>query len=99
MPKTLEDLSRFVDAETEALGPEAEAEREALRMRFRLAVALGERRVELGLTQAELAERVGIDQAEISRIENGNANPTTRTLMALLAALDTDIQLIPREAA
>lgn len=28
------------------------------------------------MTQKELAERTGIDQADISKLENGNGNPT-----------------------
>ena len=37
-------------------------------------------RHEAGLTQQELAERTGIQQANISRIENGNGNPSLATL-------------------
>jgi transcriptional regulator with XRE-family HTH domain len=43
----------------------------------------------------QLAERSGIDQAEISRIERGQANPTTATLGALTGALGLDVQLVP----
>ena len=37
----------------------------------------------MGLTQQQLAEKTGIDQAAISRIESGRANPTLNTLDAL----------------
>ena len=37
-----------------------------------------------GMTQRELSEKTGIDQAAISRIESGNANPTINTLDALV---------------
>jgi len=40
-----------------------------------------------GLTQKQLAERSGIDQAEISRIETGEANPTVKTLQRLAEAM------------
>lgn len=43
------------------------------------------------LTQDELAARAGVDQAAISDIENGDANPTTRTLGRLAAALTVDV--------
>ena len=36
-----------------------------------------------GITQQQLAEKTGIDQAAISRIESGRANPTLNTLDAL----------------
>ena len=37
----------------------------------------------LGLTQAELAEKTGIRQSNISRIESGAASPTIDTLARL----------------
>lgn len=39
------------------------------------------------LTQVELAQRAGIDQAAVSRIENGQANPTVDLLEDLARAL------------
>ena len=40
-------------------------------------------RIEAGLTQKELAEKSGIRQSNISRIENGTAIPTLQTLNAI----------------
>jgi ribosome-binding protein aMBF1 (putative translation factor) len=82
-------------AEAETEGPTAVAELEALRLHYSLARQLIERRHEQGLTQTQLAELSGIDQAEISRIERGQANPTTATLSALTKALGVDVQLVP----
>lgn len=48
---------------------------------------LGEARKRHGLTQAELAERVGMTQANISRIERGKVSPSLRTLDRLLGAI------------
>lgn len=56
-------------------------------------VALRERH---GLTQAELAERCGIDQGDISRIERGSTSPTARTLQRIAAALDADVRIVER---
>ena len=53
-----------------------------------------ERRQQLGLSQAELAERVGLDQRQISQFENGQGNPTTATLISLAKTLDTSIDWI-----
>jgi len=47
-----------------------------------------------GLTQSELAERCGIDQGDISRIETGSARATTGTLQRLAEALDSDLRPI-----
>ncbi len=41
-----------------------------------------------GMTQARLAEAAGLDQADVSRIERGQREPSTRTLRALGKALD-----------
>lgn len=56
----------------------------------RLASRLYRLRDSLGLTQEELAVRTGLDQAGISDIENGDANPTVRTLGRLAAGLGVD---------
>ncbi len=44
-------------------------------------------------TQAELAQRVGTRQANISRLENGLSNPTLRFLQKVAQALDTDLTI------
>ncbi len=48
----------------------------------------------LGLTQQELSERSGLDQASISDIENGDANPTARTIGRLAAGLGVDASVL-----
>ncbi len=49
-----------------------------------------------GLTQGQLAERCGVNQADISRIERGSTSPTARTLQRIADALDADIRLVAR---
>lgn len=44
-------------------------------------------RCEAGLTQAELAERSGVRQETISRLEKGRVNPTAKTLDQLARAM------------
>jgi DNA-binding XRE family transcriptional regulator len=96
MTTSFDDFIKELEAEAEAEGPEAIAELEALRLHFSLARQLAARRRERHLTQKQLAELSGIDQAEISRIERGQANPTTSTLGALTRALAVDVQLVAR---
>lgn len=96
MSTSFQDFIKELEAEAEAEGPEAVAELEAFRLHFSLARQLAERRRECHLTQKQLAELSGIDQAEISRIERGQANPTTTTLGALTSALAVDVQLVAR---
>lgn len=92
---TFDDFITEIEAEAHAEGPEAVAELEAFRLHFSLARQLGEQRRAQHLTQKQLAERSGIDQAEISRIERGQSNPTTATLGALTRALGLDVRLVP----
>lgn len=46
-----------------------------------------ERRIALRWTQAELARQANMTQPEVSRVENGAANPTLETIAKLRAAL------------
>ena len=63
----------------------------------RLAGDLGQavysRRVELGLSQAELAERAGMTQPQVSRMEGGDTVPTLPLLRRLAKALDGSLHL------
>ena len=45
------------------------------------------------MTQKELAERTGIDQADISKLENGNGNPTLGLLKRLAEGMDMFLKL------
>jgi predicted transcriptional regulator len=49
--------------------------------------SIRERRIELGWTQAELAKRTGIPQADISRIENGKLDARWSTIRRISEAL------------
>ncbi|MFW5965513.1 MAG: CBS domain-containing protein [Halodesulfurarchaeum sp.] len=49
---------------------------------------LRERRTELGLTQRELADRAGVSQPLIARIEGGDVDPRLSTLRGIVEALE-----------
>ena len=44
-------------------------------------------------TQEQLAEATGINQANISRLENGTANPSLSTLKRLAAGMGMELKL------
>lgn len=46
-----------------------------------------------GLTQKDLSDRTGIAQADISKLENGNANPSLRTLQRLADGMGMKLKL------
>ena len=51
-----------------------------------------------GITQVELAERTGISQADISRIERGTTSPTAKTLQRIAEALNAEVRLVAKTA-
>ncbi|MFC9897478.1 helix-turn-helix domain-containing protein [Nocardia sp. NPDC127579] len=69
-----------------------EARRE-IQLSMALAEAVYNRRVELGLTQAELAKRAELTQAKISRIEGSDTVPTLPLLARLAKALDATLDI------
>ncbi len=73
--------------------PEFKAEYDALEPDFSIMQAMIDARKESGLTQKQLSERTGITQADISRLEKGNANPSLKTLRRLAAGMNMRIQL------
>lgn len=70
---------------------------EALADEFTLADALIAARVRAGLSQAQLAERMGTSQSAVARMESGRALPSTRSLARYAAATGSrlDIRLVP----
>jgi len=66
---------------------------EEARASLMLGQMVHDRRVELDLTQAELAERAGMTQPQLSRLESGGATPTVPLLARLAAALNADLDI------
>jgi ribosome-binding protein aMBF1 (putative translation factor) len=63
-----------------------------------IADQVAERRLASGLSQRELAERVGTTQSAIARLERGGRPPRIDTLLNIAEALDCDlrVELAPR---
>jgi transcriptional regulator with XRE-family HTH domain len=66
---------------------------EEARASLMLGQMVHDRRVELGLTQAELAERAGMTQPQLSRLESGGATPTVPLLARIAAASNADLDI------
>ena len=73
--------------------PEFRAEWQALEPERQIVRAIIEGRQANNLTQEQLAEATGINQANISRLENGTANPSLRTLKRLAAGMGMELKL------
>lgn len=68
--------------------PEYKKAYDDLEIEFALIRAILEQRERKGITQKQLAERVGTKQSAIARFESGNANPTLAFVKKLSQALD-----------
>ena len=63
--------------------PEIKVEYETLEPEFAIIQAMIDARKLKGITKKELSERTGIAQGDISKLENGNSNPSLKTLQRL----------------
>ena len=61
--------------------------------------AMIDARIEQNLTQKELAARTGIDQADISKLENGTRNPSLKLLKKLASGfgMQLKIEFVPMQ--
>lgn len=76
--------------------PEFVEEYHKLDEEFELLEMLLAARLEAKLTQAQLAEKAGMKQESIARIESGQSNPSYRTLRRVAAAMDKKIAFIKK---
>jgi transcriptional regulator with XRE-family HTH domain len=60
--------------------------------------AIVDARISQNMTQKELAERTGIHQADISKLENGTRNPSVNLLKRLAEGMDMmlKIEFVPK---
>jgi transcriptional regulator with XRE-family HTH domain len=74
---------------------------EVLGKEFELAAAMISARARAGLTQAQLAKRMGATQPFVARLESGRTRPSTRTLERFAQATGTHLRISfePRRAA
>lgn len=95
-------MTKFNDFLNEQLqNPEVKAEYDALEPEFAIIQAMIDARKSKGITQKELSERTGIAQGDISKLENGNGNPSVRTLQRLANAMGMTlkIEFVPKTTA
>ncbi|SIQ92612.1 transcriptional regulator, XRE family [Rhizobium sp. RU33A] len=66
---------------------------DALEDEFSLIRAVVEARLQAGLTQAELAERMQTSQSAVARLESGRVKPSATTLEKLARATGTRLKI------
>ena len=86
-----DDFQKYLDKQLE--NKEFRKEYEALEPEFAIRQAMIDARKQAGLTQKDLSIRSGIAQGDISKLENGNANPSIRTLQRLAYAMGKTLKI------
>ena len=79
--------------------PDFKKEYEALQPEMNITRAILDARIRAGMTQMELAEKSGISQADICRLEKGTRNPSIALLKRLAEAMDSTlrIEFVPKK--
>ena len=87
-------MTKFNDYLNEQMkDPAFKEEWNALEPEFTIMQAMIDARKASGLTQKQLSERTGIAQADISKLESGNANPSLKTLQRLAEGMGMTLKL------
>ena len=73
--------------------PEVLQEYERLHLEFEMIHALVAARNRSGLTQAEVAERMGTTQSVVARLEGGGSTPTWKTLQRYAQATNSRLHV------
>lgn len=82
----MDDFEKFLNEQMQDL--EFKTEWDNLAPEYDAINAIIEARKNSHMTQKELAEKSGINQADISKIENGNANPSLKILFLLAILIE-----------
>ena len=92
--KTFEDYKK-----QQMQDPELVREYEAIQPEMDVIRAIVNARTSQNLTQIELAKRTGINQADISKLENGTRNPSVNQLKRLAEGMGMSlkIEFIPKQ--
>lgn len=87
-------MSEFQEFLEEQLqGDEFRKEWEDIQPEMDVIRAMVDARISQNLTQKELAERTGINQADISKLENGTRNPSLKLLKRLADGMGMTLKL------
>ena len=87
----MSDLKNYLDKQLQ--DKEFKEEWETLEPEFSVMQAMIDARKSAGLTQKQLSEKTGITQADISKLESGNANPSVRTLQRLASGMGMKVKI------
>lgn len=87
----MNDLQKYLHEQLN--DPEFRREYEALEPEYEAIRAIIGARIDANMTQKELAEKTGIRQSNISRIESGTSSPSINTLARLAAGMGKKLKI------
>lgn len=87
----MKDFEKFKDEQLK--DGKFRKEYEDLQPEFDVIRAIIDARISKNLTQKQLAELTGINQADISKIENGTRNPSIKLLKKIAAGMDMKLKI------
>ncbi len=92
--KTLQELKK-----EQMKNPEFVKEYDAIQPEMDVIRAIVDARTSQNITQKELAEKTGINQADISKLENGTRNPSINLLKRLAEGMGMvlKIEFVPKK--
>lgn len=95
----MSEFNKFLNEQLQ--NPELKKEWEDIQPEMDVIRAMMEARISQNLTQKELAERTGINQADISKLENGTRNPLLKLLKRLAdgMGMTLKIEFVPKGVA
>ena len=95
----MKSLKQYKEMQME--NPEFVKEYESIQPEMDVIRAIIEARTSQNITQKELAERTGINQADISKLKNGTRNPSVNLLKRLADGMGMvlKIEFVPKQKA
>lgn len=87
-------MEEWEDVKKELLkNKEVAREYKKLEPQYQLISELINARIRKGLSQKDLAQKIGTKQSSIARVESGNANPSIRFLEKMTEAMDSKLEI------
>ena len=88
-------MAKWKDIKKELLkNPEVKRAYDELEPEYQMASSLIQARIDSKMTQAELAEKAGVSQVMIARLESGTSNPTVHTVSRVANVLGKELKLV-----
>ena len=87
-------MSKWDDLEKELLSdPKVKKEYDRLAPRYAVISALIDARIKKGMTQKDVADRLGTKQSAIARLEGGNVNPSLEFLQRIAQVMGYKVNI------